>query len=128
MSGVPSYTSLTRLTYMNVELMLVPMEFRGKIPRAFVKLGLTCGALNPGLLRYILRKSCVSVWEKSEIEFKISVTFVKSSSYSLCKNSSHTRLCLCTILQKHHTLFWYFFLIQECEIIGTKSTLICEFK
>ncbi|KAK2356786.1 hypothetical protein QL285_094111 [Trifolium repens] len=45
MSGVPSFRStLDRLTYVNVELRPVPMEFRGRISRAFMKLGLTCRA------------------------------------------------------------------------------------
>ena len=35
-------STLDRLTYVIVELRLVPMEFRGRFPRVFTKLRYTC--------------------------------------------------------------------------------------
>ncbi|GAU39727.1 hypothetical protein TSUD_144940 [Trifolium subterraneum] len=49
-------SSLDRLTYMNVELRPVPMEFRGRIPRAFMKLGLTCRAIKARAIKKHLKE------------------------------------------------------------------------
>ena len=63
MSGVPSFRStLDRLTYMNVELRPVPMEFQGKIPRAFMKPGLTCRAIKArAIKKHLVERSCAGL-------------------------------------------------------------------
>src|SRR3954466_879959 len=62
-------STLDRLTYVIVELRPVPMEFRGKIPRAFTKPGYTCMAIKARAIRIHLKKRlCASLM--SEIEFR----------------------------------------------------------
>lgn len=46
-----------RLIYMIVELMSVPMEFRGRIPRAFTKPRYTCRDIKARSIRIHLKKS-----------------------------------------------------------------------
>ena len=63
------YTStLDRLTYVIVEFRSVPIEFRDRIPRAFIKLGYTCRTIKARAIRIHLKKMlCAGLI--SEIEF-----------------------------------------------------------
>jgi hypothetical protein len=46
-SGVPGYIStLDRLTFVKLEVGAASYRIQGKIPRAFIKPGLTCMAFN----------------------------------------------------------------------------------
>ena len=52
-------STLDRLTYVIVELRPVPMEFRGRIPRAFTKPGYTCRAIKARAIRIHLKEKVV---------------------------------------------------------------------
>ena len=59
-SGVPSYRStIDKLTYVNVEVRPLPMEFWGKFSRAFNILGYKCMVVKHGLSNYTLVGLCV---------------------------------------------------------------------
>ena len=49
-------STLDRLTYVIVELRLILMELRGRIPRAFTKPGYTCRAIKAQAIRIHLKK------------------------------------------------------------------------
>lgn len=71
-------STLYRLTYVVVELRSVPIEFRGKIPRAFTKLGYTYRAFKARSIRIHLKKRlCASLM--SEIELKTIVSLLLKS-------------------------------------------------
>ena len=61
--GVPHFRgTLDRLTYMNVELRPVPMEFRGRIPRAFMKPGYTCRAIKArATKKHLMERLCAGL-------------------------------------------------------------------
>lgn len=62
-------STLDRLTYAIVELRPVLIELRGRIPKAFTKLGYTCMTIKAHTIRiYLKKRLCVSLM--SEIEFK----------------------------------------------------------
>jgi hypothetical protein len=68
-------STLDRLTYVIVELRSVPMEFRGRIPRAFTKLGYTCRAIKAWAIRIHLKKRlCAGLMY--EIEFRTFVSLL----------------------------------------------------
>jgi hypothetical protein len=68
-------STLDRLAFVIMELGSVPMEFRGRIPRAFTKLGYTCRAIKAWAIRIHLKKRlCAGLM--SEIEFKIFVSLL----------------------------------------------------
>ena len=68
-------STLDRLTYVIVELRSVPMELRGKIPRAFTKPGYTCRAIKARAIRIHLKKRlCAGLMSK--IEFKTIVSLL----------------------------------------------------
>lgn len=52
-------STLDRLTLVIVELGSVPMELRGKIPRAFTKPGYTCRAIKARAIRIHLKEKVV---------------------------------------------------------------------
>ena len=55
-------STLDRLTYVIVELRLVPMEFWGRVSRAFSKLGYTCKTIKAQTIRIQSKKRlCVGV-------------------------------------------------------------------
>lgn len=63
------YLGFTRITYVIVELRPFPVEFRGRVPKAFTKMGYTCKAIKARPIRVHLKKSlCVGLMY--EIEFK----------------------------------------------------------
>ena len=58
-------STLDRLTFVIVELGSVPMELRGRIPRAFTKPGYTCRAIKAQAIRIHLKKRlCASLMSK----------------------------------------------------------------
>lgn len=49
-------STLDRLTYVILELMSVPMKFRGRISKSFTKLGYTCRVIKTWDIRIDLKK------------------------------------------------------------------------
>ena len=68
-------STLDRLTFMIVGLGPVPMEFRGRIPRAFVTLGSTCKTIKARAIRiHLKQKLCAGLI--SDIEFNTFVSLL----------------------------------------------------
>lgn len=75
--------TLDRLTYVIVELRLVPIEFRGKIPIAFTKSGYTCRAIKTLTIKIHLKKRlCAGFISEVEVKTMVSLLFNHNPTYN----------------------------------------------